>query len=127
VETGHRVAVRGRGVAPAFGPPDDWEEPHAAITEPRALLARREGEVGLGPLSAVLVLVSIELRRGEPVLTGELVTVLHPDSALLGTIDQEESSEGPPRLPAEGVLGFLFDDDHALAGAEQFRGGHKSG
>src|SRR5690606_4654939 len=84
VEAGNRVAVAGGGVAAPLGPADDREERDALLAQPGALLARREGEVGLGPLARPIVLRAVELGAAHPVLAGQFVRVADAHPALLG-------------------------------------------
>ncbi len=53
--------------------------------------------------------------------------ILDAEPPLLGGIDQEQPAERPERLPAEVLLAFLIDNDHALACVGQFVRCHKTG
>ena len=120
VEAWHGVAMTGRGVAAALGPADDGEEANASLTQPGAFLGRGEPQVGLGPLARPIVLLAVESRGAEPVLPREFEAVLHPEAALLGRVDQKDSAERPPGLPAEARLGLLVEHDDALTGVDEF-------
>ena len=117
----------GGPVAAALGPADDREEADALLVEPGPLLPGRELQVGLGPLPRPVVLGAVEAGGAEPVLPGQLERVVHPQPALLRGVDEEEAAEGPERLPAEGRLGLLVEQDHPLAGVGQLGGGDQSG
>src|SRR4051794_18501742 len=84
VKPRHRVAVPGRGVAAALGPADDGEDAMAHRVQPGTFLAAGEVDVGLRPPSRPAVLVAVEAGGAEPVLPGELVTVLDAQPPLLG-------------------------------------------
>jgi hypothetical protein len=127
VEARHRVAVAGGGVAAALGPADDREEADALLAQPRPLLPRGELQVGLGPPARPVVLRAVEAGGAEPVLPGQLERVAHPEPALLGRVDEEQPAEGPPGLPAEGLLGLLVEQDHPLPRIGQLRGGDQPG
>ena len=88
--------------------------------QPRALLLLRERDVGLGPQPGRAIFFTIERRGAKPILERELVRILDPAAALLGTVDEEQSSERPERLSAKTALGFLIDDDDAFARARDF-------
>ena len=126
VEPRHRVAVPGREAAAALGPADHGEEREPALREPRALLARSELQVGLGPLARPEILVAVEVGAAEPVLPSELEGVLDAHAALLGGVDEEQSAERPERLAAEVGLGLLLEDGDALAGVQQFARGDEA-
>jgi hypothetical protein len=74
-----------------------------------------------------MIIVAVELRRGEPVLTGELEGVGDSEPSLLRRIDEEQAAERPERLAAEVGAWFLVDDDHAPPGGSRFRRGHEPG
>src|SRR3712207_9310424 len=103
------VAVADAAVAAALGPLHEREPAHALGVQPRALLARGEVDVGLGPAARPEVLVAVEGRRAHPVLQREVVRVAHPQAPLLGRADQEQAAERPERLAAERGLGLLVD------------------
>ncbi len=46
--------------------------------------------------------------------------ILDAEPPLLRRIDQEQPAERPERLPAEILLAFLIDNDHAFTGVGQF-------
>ncbi|MHC2709056.1 hypothetical protein ACVIQS_001917 [Bradyrhizobium diazoefficiens] len=57
--------------------------------QPVALLAGREGHIGLGPFARPVILVAVEAGGSEPVLHREIEGILDTEPALLGRIDQE--------------------------------------
>ena len=127
VEARHRVAVAVGAAVAALGPADDGEEPVALLVQPRALLAGREVEVGLGPLARPEVLVPVELGRAHPVLRRELEAVLDAHPALLRAVDEEEPAEAPEGLAAEGLLALLVDEHDPLPAVGELSGGDESG
>ena len=105
-----------RAPVPALGPADDRRHAQPEVEQVPPLLARREPDVGLGPLPGPEVLpLAIEPRRPHPVLQRELVRVLDPHPPLLGAVDEEQPRERPERLAAE-VVAVLLLDDQRLAG-----------
>jgi hypothetical protein len=66
-----------------------------------------------------VVLLAIELRAAEPVLTRQLGGVLDPHPPLLGAVDHEQPAEGPECLAAEVLLSLLVDQHDAAAGVGQ--------
>ena len=127
VEARHRVAGAGGGVAAALGPAHDREEADALLTQPGALLLVRELQVRLRPAPRPGVLLAVEARGAEPVLASELERVLDADAPLLGRVDEEQSAEGPPRLPAQVRPRLLVDDHHPLSGGDGLTGGDETG
>ena len=113
VEARHRVAVAVGAAVTALGPADDREEPVAHLAQPRALLAVREVQVGLGPLPRPVVLLAVELRAAHPVLGRQLDRVLDAHPALLGAVHQEQPAEAPERLAAEALLALLVQQQDA--------------
>ena len=95
--------------------------------EPRALLARGELQVGLGPLARPQVFLAVEGRSAEPVLPRELERVLDAHATLLGGVDEEQAAERPERLAAEIGFGLLLEDRDALARVDEFAGGDEAG
>ena len=126
VEARHGVAVPGGEVAAALGPADVGHELDALLGEPRALLARREVDVGLGPSPRPLVLRAVEAGGAEPVLPRELARVADPQPPLLRAVDEHQPAQRPERLPAERRLGLLVDQDHPPARVRELRGGDQS-
>jgi hypothetical protein len=118
--------LSGTGAA-AFGPADDRGQTQPQVTQVLALLAGRELKVGLGPSPRPVVLVAVESRRGGPVVLRELERIVDAQSALLGGVDEEESAEGPERLPAEVGPVLLVEDEHALAVLSEFVSGDEPG
>ena len=81
VEARDGVAGPGRQVAAALGPAHVGQEAHALLVQPRALLARGEVDVGLGPAARPVVLGPVEAGRAEPVLPGQFARVADAASA----------------------------------------------
>ena len=132
VEARDRVAVPGSGVAASFGPADDREEPHAPLAQPCPLLPRGEVHVGLGPsprpqIRRVRAVEAVKACAALPVLPGQVDGILDADPALLRRIDKEQPAEGPERLPADVLLGFLVNEDDRAAAVEQLAGGDQAG
>ena len=127
VEAGDGVALSICEPAAALGPADVGKEANPLLVQPRPLLARGPIDVRLCPAARPLVLGPVESGRAEPVLPGELARVLDPQAALLGAVDEEEPAERPERLPAEGLLRLLLDEDHALPGGGQLGGRDEPG
>src|SRR5947209_160444 len=71
----HRIAVATRKIAATLGPADDRENLEPLLAQPRALLARREIHVGLGPAARPVILVTVESGRAKPVLQRKLLAV----------------------------------------------------
>ena len=117
----HRIAVAHGVVAAALGPADDREDAVAHRAQPVALLAAREGDIGLRPALRPVILGAVETGGAAPVLPGEVVAVPDAEPALLRRIDQEQPAERPERLAAEALPAFLLDHDDALAGVGEFR------
>src|SRR6266571_1997810 len=67
----------------ALGPADHGEDAMAHRAQPVALFARRERDIGLGPLAWPKILVAVEAGGAEPVLHRELEGVLDAEPALL--------------------------------------------
>ena len=95
--------------------------------QPGALLAGGEVEVGLRPLPRPVVLVAVEAGRVHPVRVRELGGVLDAEAALLGAVDEEQSSEGPVRLPPEVGLALLVDEEDLATGVGELRRRDESG
>ena len=127
VEARHRVAVPVGAAVAALGPADDREDPVAHLAQPGALLAGREVDVRLGPGARPAVLLAVELGAAEPVLHGELAGVLDAHPALLGAVDEEQPAEAPERLPAQGLLALLVEQQHRPAGVGHLGGGRQPG
>ena len=127
VEARHGIAVFGSPRTAAFGPADDRGQAQPQITQVAALLPSGELEIGLGPLPRPLVLRAIESRRGGPVASCQLEGVMDAEAALLGGVDEEESAEGPERLPAEVGPVLLIEDEDSSAGLGELVGGDESG
>ncbi len=127
VKAGDGVAVAGGEVAAALGPADVRYEAQTLGVQPRALLARGEIDVRLGPAARPLVLRPVEPRRAEPILPGQLARVVNPHPALLGTVHQEQAPKRPERLPAQRCLGLLVEQDHPLPGIGQLGGCDQAG
>ena len=103
-------------VAAALGPPHDRETSvMPCCFQPGTHFARGECHVGLGPLARPEILGAIEPGGAHPVAEREIIRVFDPEPALLGRIDHEQPAERPERLAAQVLLGFLVDDDNALA------------
>ena len=127
VEARDRVAVPVGVVAPALGPARVGDPAHALAVQPRALLARAEPHVRLGPPARPFVLGPVERGGAHPVLERQLVGVLDAHAALLGAVDEHQPAERPERLAPQGALGLLVDQQHLLAGVGQLGGGHQAG
>jgi hypothetical protein len=69
----------------------------------------------------------VESGSAQPVLQREFVAVVNAHPALFGTVDEEQSAEGPERLATQvgGVL--LFDNENRLAAFDELAGGDQSG
>ncbi len=126
VESRDGVPVAARARAAPLRPSDDGEEPDALLVQPRALLTGREVKVGLGPPARPAILVAVERRTAEPVLTRQCERVVDAHPALLGGVDQEQTAERPPGLASQRCSRFLLDDRHALAGIQQLTRGDES-
>ena len=122
----HRIAVAHGVIAAALGPPHNGKNAVAHRLKPAALLAGCERDIGFGPFSWPVILVAVESGGSHPVLQRQVVGVLDAEPALLGCIDKEQSAERPESLPAEILLAFLIDHDHALACIGQFGRGHEA-
>ncbi|CAI7653774.1 unnamed protein product, partial [Penicillium discolor] len=127
VEARDRVPRTEGAVAAPLGPADHREEADTAGAEPRALLAGRELQIGLGPAPGPLVLGAVESGGAEPVLGRELERVGDAETALFRRIHEEQPAEGPPRLPTQVRPRFLVHDDDPTSGLEGFRGGDETG
>ena len=114
-------------VAAALGPAHVGQEAHALRVQPRALLARGEVDVGLGPAARPVVVGPVEAGGAEPVLPGQLARVADARPPLLGAVDEEQAAEGPEGLAAERRLGLLVDEDDAPPGVGELGGGHEAG
>src|SRR5262245_9317999 len=68
MEARHRVAMLGGRIAAALGPADDGKPAHTFGSQPGALFASREADVGLGPLAWPKILLAVEAGRPQPVL-----------------------------------------------------------
>src|SRR3954471_18317764 len=127
VEAWHRVARAGGGVSATLGPADDGKDAVPHLVQPGALLAAGEVDVRLGPLARPVVLVAIEACGAQPVLPCQLVAVLDPQPALLRGVDEEQPTEAPERLPAEGLLAFLVEQEDSASRIGEFGGCDQSG
>ena len=127
VEPRHRVAVPARPAVAALGPADHGEDPHPLVVQPLPLLAGREVDVRLGPLSRPVVGLAVELGAAHPVLERQLVGVADAEAALLRRVHEEQPAQRPERLPAQGLLALLVEQEHRLARVGQLRRGDQSG
>src|SRR5262245_784062 len=125
MEARHGVAVPGGGIPAAPGPTNDGKPAHAFGSQPSALFASREANVGLGPLAGPKILLAVEAGRSQPVLQCEVVGITDAHTPLLRAVDEEEAAEGPEGLTAEGLLTLLIEHDDALACLDQFASGNK--
>src|SRR5450830_959061 len=115
----HRVAVTVREVPAPLRPLHEREPAHPLRVQPRSELAGREVHEAFGPRAREVVVVAVrEVGRPEPVREGELGGVLDAQTSLLGGVDEEEPTEGPPGLATEarGWLGVEQDDSMAGRG-----------
>ena len=126
MEPGHRIAMAHRVVTAALRPADDGEEPKAHGAEPCPFFACRERHIGFRPAPRPEILVAVEARRPDPVLQGEVVTVLDAESALFPRIHQKQAAERPEGLAAEALFALLIDHDDALAGVGNLRRGNQA-
>src|SRR5215467_9699944 len=110
----HRVAMLGGCIAAALGPANDGKPAHTFGSQPGALLASREADVGLGPLAGPKILLAVETGRPQPVLQRQVIGIANAHAPLLGAVDEEEATEGPEGLTAEGLLTLLIEHDDAL-------------
>ena len=123
VESRDRVAVAGSETGATLGPTDCRHHTQAQIVQIRTLFAGGEVHVGLGPLPRPVVLtVTIESGGTEPVLPGQFDRILDAESALLGGIDEEQTTQRPESLPTQVLFVLLFQHGHTLAGLHQFMG-----
>ncbi len=128
VEARHRIAVSESHSAAAFGPADIRHQAKPQIVQVLTLVAGRELDVRLGPLTRpVIFAVAVESRCAHPVLHRQLEGVLDAESALFGgAVHEEESAERPKCLRAEVGSVLLFHDKDFAARARQFVGGDQS-
>src|SRR6478672_3957008 len=119
VETRHRVAMTACVIAAALRPADEGKGLQATLVQPAALLARREVDVGVGPLPRPVVLGAVEARGAEPVLQRQLVAVVDAQPPLFGTVDEEQPTKRPERLTTDVVGVLLVDDEHAAPTLDQ--------
>src|SRR5215831_18166631 len=117
----------GRRIAPALGPGNDGKPTQAAGSQPGALLTSREPDIGLGPLAGPKILLAVETGRPQPVLQREVIGIANAHAPLLGAVDEEEATEGPEGLTAEGLLTLLIEHDDTLAGLDQLANGDEPG
>src|SRR5690606_10362153 len=126
VESRDRVAVPCSVVSAAFGPVDHREDLQPALLEPGVLLPRGELDIGLGPAPRPAVLdLAVEAGGPHPVLQGEFVGILDPESSLFGTVDEEQPTERPEGLPANVVRVLLIDQQNLATGVDQFTDRHE--
>ena len=109
------------GVAAALGPADDRELRWPMACSQARFSPAAKSTCALRPLPRQVVLWPVEAGAAQPVLPGELAGVPDPQPPLLGRVDEEQSPERPPRLPAERLLGFLVQEQHAAARVGQLR------
>ncbi len=127
VKARHRVARPDGTIAAALGPPHHRKEADAAFAQPVPLLTGSELQIGLCPATRPGVFGAVEAGIAEPVLAGQVKRVADAHAALLGRVDEEQTTERPPRLPAEVREGLLVDDRHAAPRGERFAGCDKPG
>src|SRR6201995_2980014 len=127
VEARHRIAMSLSAVTAALGPPDQWEDFQAPLTQPASLLAGREIHVSVCPLPRPVVLWPVERRGAQPILQCELVAVVYTEAVLLGAVDEKQSTERPQRLPAEIGAVLLVDDQYPFAALDHLAGRHQAG
>src|SRR3954468_19910451 len=127
VKAGDRVAVTRGRVSASLGPADDGEDAVPHLVQPGALLPAGEVDVRLGPLARPVVLFAVEACGAQPVLPSELVAVLDAQPALLRRVDEEQSAEAPERLPAEGLLTFLVEQQDPTSRVGELGGCDQSG
>src|SRR5699024_1317050 len=107
VEAGNSVPMPAGEVTATLGPLDEGEPPHPEAMQPFPHRTRREFDILLRPRVPVAVRAlavrggGIEPGGPAPVGERELWGVLHPQPPLLRGVDEEEPTEGPPRLAAE--------------------------
>ncbi|HEY1861997.1 MAG TPA: hypothetical protein VGG61_16670 [Gemmataceae bacterium] len=116
-----------RVAAATLRPPDDGKELDAALAQPRAFLARREGNVSLGPPPGPLILFAVEGGRPHPVLQGKIIRIANAHAPLLGGVDEEDAAERPEGLPTKRSFRFLVDDNDIAPRLDQLRGGDEPG
>src|SRR5215470_14546037 len=95
MEAGHRVAVLAGRIAAALGPADDGKPAHASGSQPGALLAGCEADVGCRPLARPMILLAVEAGRSQPVLQREVVGIANAHAPLFGAVDKEQPAERP--------------------------------
>ena len=114
-------------VAAALGPADERKGLQPALSQPAALLPRREVDIGVGPLPRPVVLGPVETGGAQPVLQRQLVAVVDAESPLLRAVDEEQPAELPERLTTDVVGVLLVDDQHAAPAFNQLTGGDQAG
>jgi hypothetical protein len=93
VKSRHRVAGPLFLVAASLSPPNDREPSNALLTQPGALLASGEVDVGLRPPTWPGIDVAIESRGANPVRHRPLVRIAHAEPPLFRRIDQEKPAK----------------------------------
>lgn len=119
VKARHRIAVADGVAAAALGPADDWEELHAVLRQPGALLAGGEADIGLGPAARPKIFRTVEGGGAKPVLERQIMRIADAHAPLLGRIDEEDAAKRPERLAAERLFRLLVDNYGLLAGLGQ--------
>ena len=113
-------------IAAALGPADQCERLQAALTQPAALLPRREIHVGVCPLPRPVVLGPVETGGAQPVLQRQLVAVADAEPALFGAVDEEQPAERPERLAADVAGVLLVDDEDPTPAFDEFACGDQA-
>ena len=123
----HAVAGAEGTLPAALGPAHRRKKTHALIGQPAPLLARREVQVRLRPLTRPVVLGPVKARRDHPVAAGQFRRITNTQPALLRRVNQKEAPQRPERLPTQILLAFLIEEQGPLARVGHFGGGHQSG
>ncbi len=71
---------------------DDGKEAEAHRAQPRALFARRESDIDLGPPARRMIVVAVEACRAEPVLPREITAVANPEAPLFPRVDEKQAA-----------------------------------
>ena len=116
-----------RAVTASLGPAHDGKEANPLADEPGALLTCGKSHIGFSPAFRPMIFVAVESRRAHPVLKSELMGIANAQAPLLGQVDEKEAAERPESLSAEALLALLVEDDDALAGIRDLRGGDEAG
>ena len=74
-----------------------------------------------------MVFGPVELGAAEPVTPREVERIRHPQPTLLTRVDQKDAVQRPVRLPAQRLLGFLIEHDHAASGLGSLTRGGQTG